>query len=90
MAAQQAAKGAKPKDKRPCRLRKPMYGKARRMRTRKAKGNRRQAQHRAMEMLEQRRDKLWPAIYRSIPGVTRGAFGRLSRPDDASAEEGMV
>ena len=42
---QQAAKGAKPKDRRPCRLRKTTYGMVHRHRTGKRAGGRRQAQH---------------------------------------------
>ena len=41
---QAAAKGAKPKDRRPCRLRKLTYGKALRARSGKKHGNRSQAQ----------------------------------------------
>jgi hypothetical protein len=45
------AKGAKPKDRRPSRLRKTAYGMVLRHRAGKGKGARRQAQHRAAPQL---------------------------------------
>ena len=48
---QKASKGAKPKDRRPVRLRKVTYGMVKRTRSRKGPGNRRQSQKRTARLL---------------------------------------
>ena len=48
---QKASKGAKPKDRRPVRLRKATYGMVKRARSNKGPGNRRQAQKRGAKLL---------------------------------------